>query len=222
MSWRGVAEALRTLGYRRVATPAANAWDVAPPYYGALADRVAGELDGEPWLLLGHSGAGGLLPAIAERLRGGARAIVFVDAVLPHPGKTWFETAPPALGEMLRDRANDGSAPSWPDWFPPGVLESLLPDAAARAAFAAEARAIPMAYLAESAPATLIAPSTPCGYLQLSTGYETEADAAAAAGWTVAREPLHHLAVIADPERVAAVLHRLIEALSVPFAKAGS
>lgn len=220
MSWRGVAEALRTLGYRRVATPDASVWDVAAPYYGALAGRIAGELDDEPWLLVGHSGAGGLLPAIGERLRGGAPAMVFVDAVLPHPGKAWFETAPPALGEMLRDRTKDGCAPSWPDWFPPRVLESLLPDPRVRAAFAAEARAIPEGYLAEPAPAALIGPSTSCGYLQLSPGYEAEADAASAAGWTVVREPLHHLAVITDPGRVAAVLHRLIEALSVPFAKA--
>jgi len=221
MTWRGVADSLRTLGYRRVATPAASAWDVEPPYYGALAGRIAGELDGEPWVLVGHSGAGGLLPAVAEALPGGASAVVFVDAILPHPDKAWFETAPPALAEMLRHRATDGCAPSWPDWLPPRILEGLLPDAAVRAAFAAEARPIPVAYLAEPAPGSLVAPSTPCGYLQLSPGYEAEADAAASAGWTVAREPWRHLAVITDPDGVAAVLHRLIEALSVSLRKPG-
>ena len=221
MTWRGVAEGLRTLSYRRVATPAACAWEVEPPCYSALARRIADQLDGEPWVLVGHSGAGGLLPAIAERLRGGARAMVFVDAILPHPGKSWFDTAPPALAERLRDRATDGSAPAWPDWAPPRVLEGLVPDADLRAAFAAEARPIPVAYLAESAPGSRIAPSTPCGYLQLSPGYEAEADAAAQAGWTVAREPWRHLAVITDPDRVAAVLHRLIEGLSVSLRKPG-
>ena len=122
---------------------------------------------------------------------------------------------------MLRDKAADGCARSWPDWLPPRVLRDLLPDADVRAAFAAEARPIPVAYLAEPAPASLIAPSTPCGYLQLSPGYEAEADAAAQAGWTVARESMHHLAAITDPDRVAAVLHRLIEALSVSLRKPG-
>jgi len=215
MTWRETAKRLRALGYPCVETPAACAWDVAPPYYGALASRIAGALDGEPWLLVGHSGAGGLLPAIAETLPGGASAMVFVDAVLPHPGKAWFESAPPDLSGMLRDRAKDGHVPSWPEWFPASVLAGLLPDAGVRAAFSGEAKAIPLKYLAEPAPAARIAPSTPCAYLQLSGGYEAEADAATAAGWTVARLSLHHLAMLTDPVRVAGALHSLIEALSV-------
>ena len=215
MTWRETAEALRALGYPCVETPAACAWDVAPPYYGALASRIAGALDGEPWLLVGHSGAGGLLPAIAETLPGGASAMVFVDAVLPHPGKAWFETAPPDLSGMLRDRARDGYVPPWPEWFPASVLAGLLPDASVRAVFSGEAKAIPSKYLAEPAPAARIAPSIPCAYLQLSGGYKAEADAAAAAGWTVARLSLHHLAMLTDPVRVAGALHSLIEALSV-------
>jgi len=215
MSWRGVAEALRTLGYRRVATPDASVWDVAAPYYGALAGRIAGELDDEPWLLVGHSGAGGLLPAIGERLRGGAPAMVFVDAVLPHPGKAWFETAPPELSAMLRARATEDHVPLWPEWFPASVLAGLLPDAGVRAAFSGATKAIPLGYLAEPAPAAGVGPSAPCAYLQLSGGYAAEADAAAAAGWAVARLPLRHLAMLTDPVRVAGALHSLIEALSV-------
>ena len=75
-----------------------------------------------------------------------------------------------------------------------------------------------MAYLEERSPVTANAPARR-GYLQLSPGYEAEADAAAAAGWTVARVALHHLAMIAEPDRVAAALHRLIEALSVSLRK---
>jgi hypothetical protein len=37
------------------------------------------------------------------------------------------------------------------------------------------------------------------------------------AGWTLQRLPLHHLAMLTDPDRVAGMLHSLIEALSVPF-----
>jgi hypothetical protein len=144
--------------------------------------------------------------------------MIFVDAVLPHPGKCWVDTAPPALSAMLRERAKEGLAPAWPDWFPADVLGRLLPDGEVRAAFEAEARAVPLAYLEERAPVTPNAP-TSRGYLQLSPGYGAEADAATAAGWTVAREALHHLAMIAEPDRVAAALHRLIEALSVSLRK---
>jgi hypothetical protein len=217
-TWREAALGLRALGYPRVETPAASAWEVEPPYYSGLASRIAAGLDGGPWVLVGHSGAGGLLPAIAEALPGGAGMMIFVDAVLPHPGKAWLDTAPPALSAMLRARARGGLAPAWPDWFPAGVLGRLLPDAEVRAAFEAEARTVPLAYLEERAPVTANGPASR-GYLQLSPGYEAEADAAAAAGWTVAREALHHLAMIAEPDKVAAALHRLIEALSVSLRK---
>jgi hypothetical protein len=217
-TWRGAAQGLRALGYPRVETPDASAWEVEPPYYGGLASRITAGLDGGPWVVVGHSGAGGLLPAIAEALPGGAGMMIFVDAVLPHPGKAWVDTAPPALSPMLRERAKGGFAPAWPDWFPAGVLGRLLPNREVRAAFEGEARPVPMAYLEERAPATANAQASR-GYLQLSQGYEAEADAAAAAGWTVAREALHHLAMITEPDKVAAALHRLIEALSVSLRK---
>ncbi len=214
MTWRGTAEALRALGYPRVETPAACAWNVQPPYYSALADRIAGALDRQSWVLVGHSGAGGLLPSIAAALRGRAARMVFVDAILPHPGKAWFETAPPALSQTLRDKLADDRVPPWPDWLPPPVLEALLPDASVRTAFAAGAKPIPAAYLAERAPLTPDPTARLCGYLQLSTAYQAEADAAAAAGWSVACKPLHHLAMITEPASVAAALHRLMETLS--------
>ncbi len=215
MTWQATAEALRTLGYPSVETPAACAWEVGPPYYAALAARVAEDLDADPWVLVGHSGAGGLLPAIAGALPGGAGGMVFVDAILPHPGRAWFETAPPALSAMLRKRAEDGCVPSWPEWFPASVLAGLLPDADVRAAFTAAAKAIPVAFLAEPAPVGRIAPSPACGYLQLSPGYQAEADAATADGWTVVRLSVHHLAMLTDPVEVAGALHSLIEAMSV-------
>jgi pimeloyl-ACP methyl ester carboxylesterase len=39
-------------------------------------------------VLVGHSGAGSLLPAMAGRLSGGVAAMVFVDAFLPPPSGT--------------------------------------------------------------------------------------------------------------------------------------
>jgi hypothetical protein len=54
-------------------------------------------------VLAGHSGAGALLPAIVDEIAAGGDAAdvavhcaIFVDAILPHPGQTWFETAPTA------------------------------------------------------------------------------------------------------------------------------
>jgi hypothetical protein len=215
MTWRGVAGRLRAMGYRRVATPAASAWDVAQPVYIALAKRIAAQLGAGPWVLVGHSGAGGLLPAIAEAVGGNPPALIFADAILPHAGKPWLDTAPPGLVERLRTTAKEGQAPRWPDWFGAPALERLLPDDALRTAFVAETKPIASAFFTEPAPLSPL-PASPCAYLQLSDGYQTEADAASQLGWKLAREPSHHLAMITEPDKVAAALHRLLESLSLP------
>jgi hypothetical protein len=55
-------------------------------------------VDGRPTILVGHSGAGPLLAAMGESL-GCVEGYVFVDAGLPHPGRSWFDSAPPELAE---------------------------------------------------------------------------------------------------------------------------
>jgi pimeloyl-ACP methyl ester carboxylesterase len=213
MTWRATAESLRGLGYTRVETPSACAWEVEEPMYEALAGRIADQLGPGPWLLIGHSGAGGLIPAIGEGLIEGASGAIFVDALLPHPAKAWMDTAPPALAESLRQRTRAGDVPPWPAWFGSAAVEALLPEPAVRAAFVAEARAVPAAYLSEPAPSAS-SPSS-CAFLQLSDGYAAEAKAASALGWTVASEPSHHLAMITRPDMVAGALHRLIQTMSL-------
>ena len=55
--------------------------------------------------LVGHSRAGALLPAIAARLGPAVRKIVYVDARLPHPGRTWLSTLSPEQADRMRAKA---------------------------------------------------------------------------------------------------------------------
>jgi len=122
MTWQAVAGRLRDRGRTDVRTPAASAWQVGPPYYPSLAELIAADLGGaDSWTLVGHSGAGGLLPAVAQAMNGRVGAALFVDAILPHPGQSWLDTAPPPLRAALSKNAREGSAPAWPSWFPPAT-----------------------------------------------------------------------------------------------------
>jgi hypothetical protein len=204
-SWRRTADALRGLGH--------DAWTPAWPrlseldgdFYRMLA---AGLPVGEgPAVLVAHSGAGALVPALAARMGPDAVGAIFVDAILPHPGKSWFETAPASLREGLRAGALAGLMPAWHEWWPPGALEQLVPDAALREALILELEPIPAAYFEEPAPDIPL--RTPAAYLRLSGAYGTEADAAEHQGWPVKRLPFHHLAILTQPEAVAAALGAL-------------
>jgi hypothetical protein len=161
-------------------------------------------VDAEPWIAVLHSGAGGFAPALAAasaRLEG----LIFLDAVLPYPGRSWRDTAP-ALAERLAEQAVDGLLPPWNHWFDPDPTPRLLPDVAMRADFVAKLPRAPLGFLEAICPDQRQWERLPTAYLQLSRGYEAEAAEAGRRGWPVSRAALHHLAMVSDPAKVAALL----------------
>jgi Alpha/beta hydrolase family len=220
LTWQPAADRLRALGYGVVVPSLHGVIDTSPPYYRKLAGRVA-QVIGEhppapagPVILVGHSGAGALLPAITHATGTLVAAAVFVDAILPHPGASWFATAPEALRDQLRDLAGDGWLPPWHQWFPPEVVAAELPDANLYARFIAELPRLPLAYFEERAPVIAGWPPARCGYLQLSAAYQEEADEAQRRGWLTLRETAGHLAMLTQPDAVAGMLHRLVTAMT--------
>jgi hypothetical protein len=218
--WRAAAEALdRATGWAAdIADASPNR--VEPPFYPNLARRIVagcGFQPGARTVVVAHSGAGGLVAPIAEALQAranaGLAAVILVDAILPHPGRSWFACAPAGLGDRLRSMIEDGRAPPWDRWFAPRVLERLLPDPEVRGSFIADIEPVPAAYLDELAPASGAWPPARRAYLQLSGAYDVEAAECAAAGWLVRRDISHHLAMIDQPARVAESLRSMINAL---------
>jgi hypothetical protein len=184
-----------------------------PNWYGGAGERVAASLSpANDVIIVAHSGAGGLVPSIADRLGECIAGIVFVDSAMPYPGRCWFDTASAGLAAHVRGLASDGVLPPWDTWFDPGVVANLLPEPVALAAFRAELPRVPLAYLEALAPDLVAWERLPTSYLQLSESYGAEASAAKNRGWTVRREPLHHLAMLSHPDRVAAAVADLAHA----------
>jgi pimeloyl-ACP methyl ester carboxylesterase len=219
LTWRGVADRCGSYGWRTVVTDLTGALAGPPPYQPAIATavaeaaEVAGVVDGsdQPIVLIGHSGAGPLLPGIAARLGAPVAALIYVDAGLPYPGRTWFETAPADLVDRLHGLALQGWLPPWHEWFAPEVLATVLPEPGVRDAFTSDLRPLPLAYFQEPMPA--VTWQGPAGYLLLSEGYRDDATRAAQAGMPVVEHPSHHLAMVTDPEEVARRLRGLLSAV---------
>jgi hypothetical protein len=182
-AWSRVAEVLRTRGLR-------------VSVYGADA-----AID-QPSMLVGHSGAGSQLPALAERLGGVERAI-YVDALLPHPGRSWAQTVPAAFVDRLESQAVNGRLPPWPQWWGDEAMRALLPEDALRATFIAGCPRVPVADLHVVMPEVADPPSA---FVQLSATYESETAGARERGWPTKVLDLHHLALLTDPEAVADAL----------------
>jgi hypothetical protein len=210
VSWRPAAEPLRARG-RAVETPA---WPrlstLGEDGIAALVNGMAVRVDAggkDPAILVAHSGAGPMLPSVAALARRPLAGVIFCDALLPHPGLSWFDTAPPDLVLQLRAGADDGWLPSWEQWWAPGALERLVPDAALRRDLLAELERIPIGYFEELTPELEL--TAPAAYLQLSGAYVEEARIAGRKGWPVVSLPLHHLAMLTHAEAVAAAIDSL-------------
>lgn len=217
LTWRPVAEALRTRR-RRVLVPSLSPVFTGPgpyrPAFAAAAAAAVRDHGADEAVLVGHSGAGTHLPEITAALEGAGTAVVgaiHVDASLPHPGRSWSESAPAELRDRVRAMAVDGVLPPWHEWFPAGTLEELLPDPDLLTRFRADVPSLPLSYLDEVAPPGP-APE-PAAYLRLSPVYEPQAQEAERAGWPTTRLDTHHLAPLTEPGTVAAALVDLLEIL---------
>jgi len=204
-SWARTHAVLEDLGEASRLLDLREAFGAVENFYAAFGAAAARQIDG-PSILVVHSGAGALVPAIvnsARRLIGGA---VFVDALLPHPGRSWFDTAPAALADRLRAEADADLAPAWPRWMSPGALARLVPDRSMRDALVRDAPRAPLAFLEEPAPILPDPPELARAYLQLSAGYDEEAASARGSGWPVERFRGHHLSIMTDPRPMAAAI----------------
>jgi pimeloyl-ACP methyl ester carboxylesterase len=203
-SLRPLADALAALGHPAVLLDLRPSV-VAPPVHqvllGAFADAMSEELLDGPVVLVGHSGAGPLLPAFADALEEAVTGLVFVDAGLPTPGRAWRDTVPTELYQELRALSREGQLPRWQRWFTPNPLDTLVADEELRAEIADEAPEVPIAFLKEERPD--VTWDGPAGYVQLSAAYAGDADQAEALGWPVRRLDTHHLAPATDPAPVA-------------------
>jgi hypothetical protein len=215
LAWSAVAGELAKRGIGVILPVIPPLGELTASLYAGVSHAVASQILGQdgPFVLAVHSGAGGLAPAIVAAAGRQVEAVLYVDAILPHPGRSWFETASDALGEYLKAKVVDGMVPAWDQWLPPQALAKLLPDYVMREAFVAELKPTPLAWFEERAPEIDLPPDVGSGFLRLSESYDSEAEEAQRLGWPALRRNLHHLAMATHPEDVTTNMLALARAL---------
>jgi pimeloyl-ACP methyl ester carboxylesterase len=207
-TWWAVAEHLEVGGNIAVVPELRSPVGVAGTYYerhiAAVVEAVGRrDMGGGPLVLVGHSGAGPLLPLIGAALRPRVACYVFVDAALPHPGKSRLDGfGDPAGMAAFRAGAKDGVVPLWPD----AVLEPLIPDTDVRARFVADAQPMALQVYEEPLPGAPGWPEAPCAYLRFSDAYLREYVEAMRRGWLVRQWQAGHFDMLVEPARVAQTL----------------
>lgn len=224
-SWGHLPDALRAAGGADLQVVVLDADDRKVPYSTAYVASAAAQLSAAgpqgPIVLVGHSGAGYLLPQIGASQRSARRAIggyVFFDAGVPHGkgatrlGLMRTEDAQFAA-ELQAELEAGGTFPSWTD----EDLAGLIPDDEVRLGLVGALRPRGVDFFTEPLPFPADWPDAPCGFVQLSAAYAAPARVARSRGWEVADWPADgaggHFAACADPVRVAALLLDLVDRL---------
>lgn len=197
-SWDPVAAHLRSHG-AEVAQPRLTDLIADPRFWVRAAERVAGASG----TVVLYSAAGLLAPLLGD-LR-----MVFVDALLPRDGPTWWHTAPAAMRDRLTSLIDDDALPPFVEWWDPQVIETLLPDPVQRASFASGCPRIPMSLLRAPLPSAGGWSPRQAAYLRLSEGYDDDMANAVSRGWPTATLDGTHLSILTEPAEVAAAVMRL-------------
>lgn len=212
LTWALVADELSRRGQTALVPALPDARTLTPPYWQAHAEAVAqaARLQPEPeaTILVGHSGAGALLPAIRLALRRPVAAYVFVDALIPEPNASRLDLfGIPDQVAGFRQAAVNGLLPVWSA----DDLREAIPNAPVRERFAAELTPLPLAVYEEPLPVFAGWPDAACAYLLFNrAAYATHWERAQARGWPCAQLPGSHFHLLNDPAAVTDALLKLV------------
>ena len=218
-SWVPVARELERRGRVAVVPSLLGVAEAPEPQWRHVPDavRTATRDLRQRIVLVGHSGAGLLLPVIADALAVEVAALMFVDSLLPPPAGPLL-LGHPAFMDQLRAMATDGVLAPWSRWFGASAMRELVPDERLRAHLEAEMPRLQLSYFEAAVPLPdAWGKRCPCAYLLLSsaTPYTESAAEARAYRWPVIDiDGVQHLAIATNPTRVTNALLDLERSLS--------
>lgn len=217
-TWGAFPARLRERGFDVVVVDVSD--DDQPPYAATYVARAAQQITAaaprSPIGLVGHSGAGPLLPQLGFAQRAARRpvgAYVFVDATLPRPGATRLDLLH-ADDEDLAHRVHTelergGSVPSWTDHD----LTATGLGPSERSTVRAAMRSRGLEFFTEELPSTGDWPDAPCGYLRTSAAYDAAARLAGLRGFALVTTEGGHFAALTEPAILADALAGLVTGL---------
>ena len=206
VTWSWVARELQQRRHR-VLVPSLKGAAISGSWQRCV-DVAIREAPSETVVLVGHSGAGPLLPAIASRMESSPKRLVFVDAALPLLASD-TPLVPKEFLDFLKGLARNGMLPKWSEWFGAGAMEELIPDDERRAAVLADLPELPLSYFTERVPMPAEWASVEGAYILLSDPYRSDAARAASRGWPVRELLGAHLDIVTRSSAVADMLLEL-------------
>ena len=229
--WSPVADILRRHGHRAFTPTLTGMGERAhlsqgePVGIGTHIDDIIAVFEFEclrDVVLCGASYGGIAATGAADRAADRVRLLVYIDGLVPVPGRPAIDLFPASIADMIRDGiAEHGSA--WRVPMPAGLFDALIPPGsvpeAVRQDYLDRIRAHPAASFTEPIRHTGAAESVPKAFVSCTTGNYAEqvggdpvavaAAHAREAGWTYREIPVGHDPKVFDAEGIARLMIEL-------------
>lgn len=206
LTWTLVADQMRQRGLGVLVPTLKDSPDSAEPswkqHVESIFPAIAQIPENSPVVLVAHSGAGPLLPAIRTALVQPVEAYVFVDAGIPRDGVTRLDLMksedPEWAAQFQQELEQGGTFPNWSF----EDLQEVLPDESLCRQMVAEIYPRGLSFFTEPIPVFDGWPDAPCIYIRFSEPYEQPAAQARQAGWHVYELEAGHFHMLVDAKMV--------------------
>lgn len=218
-TWQRVAHELQTEGLE-VSVPALHDTEGSGLAYwqqhATAMPQALGTVPADrPLILVGHSGAGPLLPVIRQQLAHSIAAYVFVDAGIPQSGASRLDLIANESSDWVQSfhtfLREGGRFPDWRD----EDLADGIPDQQLRRSLLAELQPRALPFWNEPIPVFEGWPDASCAYLQFSPAYNVPAAYAREQGWLYRHMAGGHFLLLTDPKAVAQALVSMVKDLGI-------
>jgi len=218
-SWTPVAGTLRRRGLDVVVPSLEDKQGSGAPYWKQHATAAVCALQIIPahrrMILVGHSAAGPLLPAIGRFAANRMAGYLFVDAGIPLDKASRLDLlALESIEFAARFRQSLESGERFPSWSHDD-LHAIVTDDESRRDLLAELHPRSLEFFDEPIPVFAGWPDAPCGYLLLSSTYEVFAKRARREGWKVREMRASHFHMLTHPVEVADALIDMAEHMGI-------
>jgi hypothetical protein len=187
------------------------------PFWKQHAESIARSLslaaETSNLVLVGHSGAGPILPVIRQFLNHPIEAYIFVDAGIPRDGLSRLDlmkTEDPEWAEQFEQALLGGQR--YPTWSADD-LKDVIPVEDLRETLVAEIKPRAIAFFTEPIPVFEQWPDAPCAYIKFSAAYNRVSERVKEAGWPVQELNAGHFHMLVNPTMVTDMLIEAIKDL---------
>jgi hypothetical protein len=191
--------------------------DDGRPFWLQHAESIARDLEEQPLsyslVLVGHSGAGPLLPAIRQFLHHPVAAYVFVDAGIPIDSFSRLDlmkSEDPEWASQFEEQLLNGQR--YPTWSSDD-LRDIVPNEDLREKLVSEIKPRSLSFFTEPIPVIDTWPDAPCAYMKLSTAYNKVTEKVRKAGWPIYELNAGHFHMLVNPSMVAELLIKAVDEL---------